>query len=152
MLVLSIKNTCRQHRSPEGGAIQDVCLLQLLPAFLQAWLHTLTFTIDGQVSDPEDPYDHPDVAACKTTLQFVLEQHAISYMSSMRRCACSLSQHMQAADVITRRDFRQGHVIGHPAILRLCLRAPAHYAQIDIALTFSKRLLSVFDVLPDASR
>lgn len=154
MLVLSIRNTCRpqRHRSPTISASPEICLSQLLPDSLQAWLHTLVFRIDGQVTDPQCFCTHPSVAAVKKILRSVLEHHAIVLQSSMTWCASCVGQTVQAADVITRRHIRQGYVNGYPAVLRLCLRAPANFAKVEIALNLSKRLMSVFDMLPDASR
>jgi len=154
MLVLSIRNTCPQqrHRSPTSSAKSEICLVQLLPDSLQAWLHTLVIRIDGQVMGHDRFCIHPFVAAVQTILRSVLEHHAIVLQSSMMWCACCVWQTVQAADVITRRQFRQGYVNGHPAVLQLCLRAPADYAKIEVALNLSKRLPSVFDILPDASR
>ena len=63
-----------------------------------------------------------------------------------------VSQRVQAADVIIRRHLRQGSVKGHPTVLQLCMRVPPQGVRIKIALSFSKRLLSVFSVPPDASR
>ena len=86
MLVLSIRNSCREHRhrSPTSNAKPEICLLQLLPDSLQAWLHTLVLRIDGQVMRPECFCIDLSAVAVKKILRSVLEHHAIVLQSSLK--------------------------------------------------------------------
>ena len=52
VIVLSVTGGClfgRESSSQRTHAEATVCTCQLLPAYLQVWLHTLQIQIDGQV-------------------------------------------------------------------------------------------------------
>lgn len=54
VLVLSIRDSCRQQNDsdPPVSTELTVCPFQLLPVYMQAWLHTLNIRTDGQVHKP----------------------------------------------------------------------------------------------------
>ena len=54
VLVLSIRNRCREqdYRDQAKDTESIVCVSQLLPAYMQTWLHTLSIKTDGQVHNP----------------------------------------------------------------------------------------------------
>ena len=117
-----------------------MCVSQLLPAFLQVWLHTLQIRLNGQVRVMGD-----GLAAwlLSPSLRRCLKPHAGLW---------SLLQAVRAANVVIRRHLQQAAVDGGPAVVELCIRAPSQFLIIDLSLQFTKRLLSVFSLPPDASR